>query len=488
MPAPTQSPASAAALDAVRQLVTVAECDTVYRDLYIGRAAMLLAPVMSHEQYRDACGTERTIAAALAESRAAALRLEWARVEELAERAEQLRRAAAARTGLVEIAQKVYDAPPTAFDPFSPGLAQLVESDPRALRDAGVAALAALERGDADNAAIYAERRRFLAGLTVMSRVAETPKAETQALSTADIEQRCLEAVERGDTEALARYARELRNRQEQGPAQPAAAQTPGEAAPVGSVGLRCPVDLAAPLPAGSAERGAALGLAAVRAEPLGAAQPIVAFVTAQIHRARPADGDAQREGAAHVASLGGELGWPPEASQAARDLVDQFLRQTFVNSGGARYVPPFGAESILVEDFPEDAEPPASGPLLAALGLPRRRGLSRVEIERALMERGPFIIRDQLGLGMTEFRLVCLPHDLYARVGREKGWGRQQQWTHLDGYQVLRGGGLRALVGGDARYGGLNDLVSIAANDEREGVIARFAVIRRARQVVRWA
>ena len=51
----------------------------------------------------------------------------------------------------------------------------------------------------------------------------------------------------------------------------------------------------------------------------------------------------------------------------------------------------------------------------------------------------------------------------------------------------MLSSGGLRALVGGDARYGGLNDLVSIAVDDERDGVIARFAVIRRARQVVRW-
>lgn len=489
MPDPKPSSTNPPALDAVRQLVTVGACDTVYRDLYIGRAAALLEPVLSREQYRDARGSDRAIAAALAESRAAALRLDWARVEELAERAEQLRRAAAARAALVEIGQQVYEAAATAFDPFSPGLAQLVETDPRDLRDAAVTALRGLERSDASNAAIYAERRAFLERLTVMSRRAATPKAEAQTLPTADIEQRCLEAVERGDTEALARYARELRARQDQGPARPAA--TPGpdaEASPAAGSAVRCPVDLAAPLPPGSAERAAALGLVALQAAPLPAAQGVLAFIAAQIHRARPADSDAQREGALQVAALGGELGWPAEISEAVRALIDQFLRQTFINSGGARYLPPFAAESILIEDFAEDTEPPASGPLLAALGLPRRRGLSRLTIERALMERGPYIIRDQLGLGITEFRLVCLPPDLYTRVGREKGWGRQQQWTHFDGYQVLHGGGLRALVGGDARYGGLNDLVSIAANDEREGVIARFAVIRRARQVVRWA
>jgi hypothetical protein len=41
--------------------------------------------------------------------------------------------------------------------------------------------------------------------------------------------------------------------------------------------------------------------------------------------------------------------------------------------------------------------------------------------------------------------------------------------------------------VGGDVRYGGLADLVSISPNDEREGVMVRFAVVRRARLVARW-
>ena len=39
----------------------------------------------------------------------------------------------------------------------------------------------------------------------------------------------------------------------------------------------------------------------------------------------------------------------------------------------------------------------------------------------------------------------------------------------------------------GDARCGGLTDLVSIDVADQRDSVIARFAVIRRARQVARW-
>ena len=51
----------------------------------------------------------------------------------------------------------------------------------------------------------------------------------------------------------------------------------------------------------------------------------------------------------------------------------------------------------------------------------------------------------------------------------------------------MLKTGQLRALAGGDVRHGGLTDLISLAITDQRDSVIARFAVIRRARQVVRW-
>jgi len=72
-------------------------------------------------------------------------------------------------------------------------------------------------------------------------------------------------------------------------------------------------------------------------------------------------------------------------------------------------------------------------------------------------------------------------------RFGLDRKWGEQQQWTHFDGYQVLKSGQLRALAGGNVRYGGLTDLISLGIADQRDSVIARFAVIRRARQVARW-
>ena len=63
---------------------------------------------------------------------------------------------------------------------------------------------------------------------------------------------------------------------------------------------------------------------------------------------------------------------------------------------------------------------------------------------------------------------------------------GQREQWTHFDGYQVMQGGRLRALVGGDVRFEGLLDLVSISADDQREGVVTRFAIVRRERFMAR--
>jgi hypothetical protein len=123
---------------------------------------------------------------------------------------------------------------------------------------------------------------------------------------------------------------------------------------------------------------------------------------------------------------------------------------------------------------------------LLTALGLTRRNGLSRAEIEIGLREKGAILVREQLGLDPTKFRLVCIPYDVYARLGQERKWGQQPRWTHVDGYQLLKGRPMRALVAGDIRFGGLFDLCSLSQVDERETVVTRLAVIHRERLGVR--
>jgi hypothetical protein len=167
--------------------------------------------------------------------------------------------------------------------------------------------------------------------------------------------------------------------------------------------------------------------------------------------------------------------------------LAGQFIQQIFINSGGARYLPPISAETVLYEDFAENEAADAPSKLLAALGLAKRSGLSRTEIESTLLRFGDQILGERLGLDPIVFRLVCIPYDLYGRLGRERGFGNWPHWTHFDGYQVMAGNRLRALVGGDGRFGGIFDLVSISPSDARDGVYARFAIVRRARMTLRW-
>jgi hypothetical protein len=143
-------------------------------------------------------------------------------------------------------------------------------------------------------------------------------------------------------------------------------------------------------------------------------------------------------------------------------------------------------AETVFVEGFPETDDPPIDSPLLKALGLARRKAVSRVAIETALEERGLAVLEQDLGLDPRVYKLVCIPCDVYVVAGGERDWGKGEVWTHFDGYQVIGNGQLRALVGGDVRYGGRHDLVSIARDDERDKVITRFAVVRRERMVVR--
>jgi len=477
-------PASPA--ERVRLLLEASGTDTVFGDVYLARARRLLAPELPRAAYDALKRTERDVEQATREMRAATLARDWTRVGELAGRADALKRTAAEKGPLLALGAKVWEPPQVRIDPFSPGFESLpgVGGDLAAKRDALVGALAGLARLDAPFAAFYESRRKFFAGFALGS-TQDAAAAGAAETSTARLEQLAVEAAQAGDLAGVRRHARELAERR----ATDAAAAGPGAAAaPAASALVPCPVDLGAPFPDAAVERARALGLTACRTEPLPNAVRLLEFVATRVWQARLAGGETEREGTIRADAAVDDAGFPAETTGPLKVLVGQLLRNVFVNSGGARLILHAAAETALVEDFPEDGEAPAAGALPAALGLDRRRTLSRWEIEEALRTRASAVLDDRLGLDPVEFRLVCIPQDLYMRFGRDHGWGRQRLWTHFDGYQLLQTGRLRALVGGDVRYGGLTDLVSINVVDEREGVVARFAVVRRARQVARWA
>jgi hypothetical protein len=56
--------------------------------------------------------------------------------------------------------------------------------------------------------------------------------------------------------------------------------------------------------------------------------------------------------------------------------------------------------------------------------------------------------------------------------------------WTHFDGYRLLEGGKVQALVGGDKRFGGTSDVVSLNRSYSKDSMIVRFAVVQRKRMM----
>src|SRR4030095_15104016 len=186
-----------------------------------------------------------------------------------------------------------------------------------------------------------------------------------------------------------------------------------------------------------------------------------------------------------HIAVQAASL--PAGSAEGLRDRLEVLMIHPFANSGGARHLPSLVAEDVLVEDFPDpaDAEKPPVSPLLTALKLDRRRVISRVAIEAALLERGVRVVEQELGLDPRVFRLVCVPSDVHFRLGDAEGWGRKPYWTHFDGYLIRHENSqlrLQALAGGDVRYGGLYDILGVSRDDDSDNLIVRFAVVHRER------
>jgi hypothetical protein len=466
----------------VRLLVEASKLDTVYRDLYLGRARQLLSVTLDESAYRAIGSAEKEVEDLMQRSRSAVMQRDWGQAAELSAKADGLRQRKAAMRNQVDIGKDVYEADTVAFDPFSPGkhLGQQSEAKQPALRTQLVATLASLGKLDTSLSAFCEKRRGYFSGLELAG-ATESQKKGTRR-SRAQVEQLAMEAAEKGDTAALQRLAKELRDWKESG--------TEAVSASTSAVMTRyeCPVDLAVPFPPNAIARARELGLAEAHTAPFPEIAALREVIYTHVWQPIPLNPEMEREGVLRARAQA-ELEIPTQLdSEEARVLAAQFITQVFINSGGARYLPPLAAERTLIEDFAED-ETAAKAPskLLQALGLVKRNGCARTEIEAALMRFGDQILAKRLSLDPMEFRLVCIPSDLYVRFGRDHGFGQWPHWTHFDGYQIISGNRLGALIGGDGRFGGFKDILSISLSDAREGVYARFAVVRRARMAARW-
>jgi hypothetical protein len=469
-----------AAINVISLLIEAAKTDTIYRDVYLRRARDLLSPTLDEASFRALGSTQKEIDDVLRRTRFAVLQHDWAEAGELSAQAEQMRKRIDALASVSGLARDVYDSDPVAFDPFSPGkhLGPRAQATQAGLRAQLLQTLASLGKVDTAFGAFSEQRRGYFSGLELASS-ADSGKAPSR--SRLELEQLALEAAERGDIAAVQSLAKELQhNKDEDG-------KDSFRSEPSAKSRYACPVSLESPFPIEASARAREIGFVETHVPALPEVSAAVEVIHSHAWDPIPSTPELEHEGVLRTEVLAESKVPAQFITEEFKILAEQFIQQIFINSGGARYLPRISAETALVEDFAESEANDSPSKLLSALGLSRRRGLARSEIENALMRFGAQIVADQLNLDPIEFRLVCIPYDLYMRLGRERGWGQWHHWTHFDGYGVVQGNRLRALVGGDGRFGGVADLVSISRTDGRDGVYARFAVVRRARMVARW-
>jgi hypothetical protein len=460
---------SGAAIARARLLATAAAGDTLMRDIYLGRARALLEPICAEARYRRAVEDRTAVDRLLAQSRAAVGRQDWAQVEELAARAAQLRSALDAERDALLAGEEVYGAHPVGLDPFSRGLAQFTKTDAAHARSEALAALERLARDDPEQRDLYSARSRTIAAVAPAASAAKTEPEEHGPSA----ERRALAAVERGDAAELARLAQSTRAG--------AGRKAAGAAAPGPAGRFEAPAALSQPYPEACVAPARALGLEQVEFREVSrdSAARIRAFLEQYAWAASAVTHELTRDGVAELRASFAALPAVEDATVMA-ETVSLFALHLFVNSAGIRYLPMLSErEFVLLETHAEGDDTPSG--LVRALGLERRRAVARDEIELALARRGGGVVLS-MGLDPRAFRVVCVPPDVYMRVGSSRGWGARQEWTHFDGYQVRKNGHLLALVGGNARYGGIADLCGISASDARDNTVARFAVVRRER------
>ena len=464
-------------LATITRLVAAADGDTLYRDVYLRRAAELLAPIVSETQYEAALTTREQVNAVLAQARGAVGRQDWSKVRELSTRAAELRRSLDDGQAALAAADAVYGAPAVVLDPLSPGIriSSPRWTTPEQARQQVSAMLAELMRDDAALSQFYAARQRTISALSVPGAI-----GTTSATAGGDVQQQALEALGRGDIAAVNVLAEAMLGKVTGAAAADSAGSTAAR--------LIAPSVLGEALPEACLPRAKALGLEPADIPELAAdlRGAVAEFVEQYALGASAAVHDRATDGVTRLKVVAEKIAIPPDVAAIFAEAIALFALHVYVNSAGIRYVPlPTEREPLLIEAHPEGDD--AATPLLRELHLERRRGVARNQIEARLRANGPRILADHLGLDPFAFRLVCVPPDLYMRLGRERGWGSREEWTHFDGYQLLVSGGLRALVGGNARYGGLVDLCSINRDDARENTVVRFAVIRRERLGVRF-
>lgn len=456
-------------LRAVEILTKLGTVDWSFSDLFRDRAEGLLSPLCSRDRFRDLQRQKELLDHIAVDLQRAVEHADWRRAQALAQDANALRALVGEASRLYEAGAAVYRTRRLVASMTMlslGGIGALPASRLRADLAAAVEMFGTLVDLDPSLSDLYARRAQHYSRLAL-----DDGSTSAVRVSSEDLLPALRAAAGNRDfarVESLARAAAE-EHRDSLGRIR----------APRPSEGVER--RLRAPLPAVAVGAAAGLGLEPVS---LPAAPDLNAYLSCSCSdRAVFLDSELQPGQKPSSACTCGHP-CPPTVRPTLKDNLDLLMAHVFVSAAGSRYLPWFGGEQLLVESF-DDASPTLSGALLDRLGLPARIGLSRLVVDDALQSRGPSLCRE-IGLDPLEFRLVCIPFDVFVRLAPERGWGVHRNWTHFDGYQVTRELKLLGLIGGDVRYGGADDLCSVGREYQSDRLGLRLAIVRRDRLAAR--
>ena len=453
----------------IEKIIGVADVDTVFRDIYIEHARDLLSDTLAPDDYQDIIREKNMLTRLPNLINEAMDKNDWKTVQELSVRMKNLHRWTESNQYLFDIGREVYSANDIYLNPFSPGMYHeagvKIDEIPTIRKDI-IKKLDDIISSDESMHDFYTTRKNYFSSLQVNN--TGDDKSPNEEI---DLEEQAKLALEHGDLNRLEELSENILKRNKEA----SDSLTPGKlsAESVGETNSERLFNFSKE----TLEKAGKLGLNLFRIDP---SPEYAALFRHALKREFKADKTMAWEKIIEADPL-----FKKGIPEPLRNLTEIFSKHLIMNSLGTRYFPDYVTEDVLLENFPEEqVEDESDSLLLKMLGLKSRKGLSRLDIERSLSVNGCKIIKDELGLDPVIFKLICIPPDIYIRLGESMGWGSHELWTHFDGYSILQNNMFTAIAGGDKRFGGIFDLVTIGREYESDHVIARFAVVQRTRML----
>ena len=459
-------------LDTIKRILDISESDTVYRDIYIEHVkALLSSGILSIEKYHDIIKERETLSRMPNMINAAIEKGDWKSVNELSTRGGNLHRWVEETQEIFEIGRTVFDDNTIHINPFSPGLYHVAGkklNELPVLREKIVKELIDIISSEISPKDFFISRKKYFdsIGLDKID--------ETESFSDGnELPEQIKMALEQGSMERVEELSKKMIELQNTLPGENSNNSEADKKESTISKSNRShefsPETLS---------KAKDMNLTHVQ---LKESPEYASLCRHVLHRELGSDQKIDWDKIQKNDDL-----FKNGIPEALRTRAEILAKHILINSCGTRHMPDFIEEDILVEDFPEavDDKSVNDSPLLELLGIETRIGLSRLKIEHALSENAYKVISKELNLDPLLFKLVCIPSDVYLRLGESMKWGEQELWTHFDGYEILQNGRFNALAGGDKRFGGIYDLVSVAREYESDRMIARFAVVKRERML----